>query len=141
MFFPQICRSSACLVYDLRKVSEEEVARGEVSPKSTIRQRVAEGKSLRFDHSLGSKVIADALQQLIADSAVGQTHADTAGTRSYLVRTFVYDVPGSQRQVVHPTRPVRATTTPCTYTCFVALQDVELNMGPHHVASTQTYGR
>jgi hypothetical protein len=91
MFFPQICRSSACLVYDLRKVSEEEVARGEVSPKSTIRQRVAEGKSLRFDHSLGSKVIADAFQQLIARQCRWTNHADTAGTRSYLVRTFVYD--------------------------------------------------
>jgi hypothetical protein len=89
----------------LRKVSEEEC--GEVSPKSTIRQRVAEGKSLRFDHPLGSKVIADALYSLLLDSAVGQTMQTLLGPEAILYE-LSYDV-----------RPGQSTTggspdTPCS---------------------------
>jgi hypothetical protein len=113
--------------------------------ESTIRQRVAEGKSLRLTIP-GSKLLP-MLYGLLLDSAVGQTN--TNWTRSYLVRTFVYDVrPGSQRQVVHPTRPVRATTTPLLYTCFVALQDVDSTWvpttwlpGTHTVDNHGLFGR
>jgi ectoine hydroxylase-related dioxygenase (phytanoyl-CoA dioxygenase family) len=39
--------------------------------------------------------------------------------------------PGSQRQVVHPDTPcASANEDPVLYTCFVALQDVQLDMGP-----------
>jgi hypothetical protein len=116
-------------VYDLRKVSEEEVARGEVSPKSTIRQRVAEENRCDLTIPLGSKVIADALHSLLLDSAVGQTMQTLLGPEAILYE-LSYDV-----------RPGQSTTggspdTPCSsdndtlYLHFVALQDVELNMGP-----------
>ena len=38
--------------------------------------------------------------------------------------------PGSQRQVIHPDTPCVDGKGPVLYTCFIALQDVTLDMGP-----------
>jgi hypothetical protein len=82
---PQICRSSgACL--RLEKSLGGSSTRRSIT-ESTIRQRVAEGKSLRFDHPLGSKVIADACTAYCSTVPLDKP-CRHCGTRSYLVRTF-----------------------------------------------------
>ena len=37
---------------------------------------------------------------------------------------------GSSRQVVHPDTPCTADDEAVLYTCFIALQDIDLTMGP-----------
>jgi Phytanoyl-CoA dioxygenase (PhyH) len=77
--------------------------------------------------------VIEALHGILCESAVKDTIA--AGLSSdqavlYELSCLISD-PGSQRQVVHPDNPyVIGRTEPTLLTCFVALQDVSLTMGP-----------
>jgi ectoine hydroxylase-related dioxygenase (phytanoyl-CoA dioxygenase family) len=118
--------------YDLRQVSEEEVARGEVGAKERFANVLLRENRCDLTIPLGSKVIADALYSLLLDSAVGQTMQTLLGPEAILYElSCMMSDPGSQRQVVHPDTPCSSENDdPVLYTCFVALQDVQLDMGP-----------
>jgi hypothetical protein len=118
-------------VYDLRKVSEEEVARGEVSPKSTIRQRVAEENRCDLTIPLGSKVIADALYSLLLDSAVGQTMQTLLGPEAILYE-LSYDIrPGQSTTGGSPDTPCSSDNDTLYSTLALShCKMLKLNMGP-----------
>jgi ectoine hydroxylase-related dioxygenase (phytanoyl-CoA dioxygenase family) len=118
--------------YDLRQLSEEEVSRGEVTAKQRFANVLLKENRCDLTIPLGSKVIADALSSLLLDSAVGQTMQILLGPDAVLYElSCMMSDPGSQRQVVHPDTPCsNDIDDPVLYTCFVALQDVQLDMGP-----------
>lgn len=118
--------------YDLRQLSEEEVARGEVAAKQRFANVLLRENRCDLTIPLGSKVIADALYGILLDSAVGQTMQTLLGPEAILYElSCMMSDPGSQRQVVHPDTPCSSENDdPVLYTCFVALQDVQLDMGP-----------
>jgi ectoine hydroxylase-related dioxygenase (phytanoyl-CoA dioxygenase family) len=118
--------------YDLREVSEGEVSRGEISPIERFANVLLKENRCDLTIPLGSKVVADALYSLLIDSAVGKTMQTLLGKDAVLYElSCMMSDPGSQRQVVHPDTPCSsANEEPVLYTCFVALQDVQLDMGP-----------
>jgi ectoine hydroxylase-related dioxygenase (phytanoyl-CoA dioxygenase family) len=118
--------------YNLRQVSEEEISRGEVSVKARFANVLLRINRCDLTIPLGSKVIADALHSLLLESAIGQTIQALLGPEAILYElSCLMSDPGSQRQVVHPDTPCTSDTDePVLYTCFVALQDVQLDMGP-----------
>jgi ectoine hydroxylase-related dioxygenase (phytanoyl-CoA dioxygenase family) len=78
--------------------------------------------------------IDTALYEVLVDSPVAgiMTQLLTDQAVLYELSTLISD-PGSQRQVVHPDTPYGASTdsdVPVLYTCFIALQDITLDMGP-----------
>jgi ectoine hydroxylase-related dioxygenase (phytanoyl-CoA dioxygenase family) len=118
--------------YDLRQVSEGEVSRGEVAANQRFANVLLKENRCDLTIPLGSKVIADALYNMLLESAVGQTMQTLLGPDAILYElSCMMSDPGSQRQVVHPDTPcVNENDDPVLYTCFVALQDVQLDMGP-----------
>ena len=84
---------------------------------------------------LGDNNIVDvALQEVLLESPVAGVISNLMTDQAvlYELSALISD-PGSQRQVVHPDTPYGAsidTDEPVLYTCFIALQDITLEMGP-----------
>ena len=119
-------------LYNLRYQSEREVQEGTIQPI----QRFADVllKQNRCDLTIplgGDTIITRALQESLCNSPVGSTIASIFGhdAKLYEFSTLMSD-PGSQRQNVHPDTPYLDGKGPVLYTCFIALQDVTLDMGP-----------
>ena len=119
-------------LYNLRYQSEREVQEGTIQPI----QRFADVllKQNRCDLTIplgGDTIITRALQESLCNSPVGATIASIFGNdaKLYEFSTLMSD-PGSQRQNVHPDTPYLDGKGPVLYTCFIALQDVTLDMGP-----------
>ena len=76
-------------------------------------------------------VVVEALQELLGDArgTLGRVIEATMGEEGIFqeVATLVSD-PGSQQQPLHPDTPWQRT--PPLFACFVALQDVDVEMGP-----------
>lgn len=90
-------------------------------------------KSNRCDLLLplkGSRVVQIALRELLSDSStLSKLLTSTVGDDAvlYELATLISE-PGSPRQPVHPDNPYQSE--PPLLTCFVALQDIHLEMGP-----------
>lgn len=71
----------------------------------------------------------EAMDQILSTSPIGATMQAVLGPKAILREwSCLMSDPGSQRQVVHPDTPWQEE--PVLFTCFIALQDVQLDMGP-----------
>jgi ectoine hydroxylase-related dioxygenase (phytanoyl-CoA dioxygenase family) len=75
--------------------------------------------------------VAEALHSILMASPVGGTMANLLTPKSVLYElSCLISDPGSERQVIHPDTPVFKDGDPVLYTCFIALQDISVDMGP-----------
>ena len=80
---------------------------------------------------LGDELITQALEEALCQSPVGATVASVFSDDAVLHEfSCLMSDPGSQRQVIHPDTPYIEGKGPVLYTCFIALQDVTMDMGP-----------
>ena len=80
---------------------------------------------------IGPTWVANALESILVHSPVGMTFQNLLGKQAILYElSCMMSDPNSQRQVVHPDTPAHDDQQPLLYTCFVALQDITMDMGP-----------
>jgi ectoine hydroxylase-related dioxygenase (phytanoyl-CoA dioxygenase family) len=123
-------------VYELKEQAEQDVASGAV--KSIYRFANVLLKTNRCDLTmpLGPDIVTRALVDVFLKSPVRYTIENLLGKNAILYElSCLISYPGSQRQVVHPDTPYGASggladDEPVLYTCFIALQDISLDMGP-----------
>jgi ectoine hydroxylase-related dioxygenase (phytanoyl-CoA dioxygenase family) len=118
--------------YDLRRLSEEQVTNKEILPIQRFADVLLKTNRCDLTIPLGSTLVADALCNLLQHSPVGKTLEALLSPDAVLYElSCLMSDPGSQRQVVHPDTPCTTSNDePALYTCFVALQDVQIDMGP-----------
>lgn len=118
-------------VYDRRRTSEEEVEAGIVQPLQRFADVLLKKDRCDLTIPLGDDVVSDALDEVLRNSGAGQTIASILSDDAVLYElSCLMSDPGSQRQVIHPDTPFIEGRGPVLYTCFIALQDVRLDMGP-----------
>ena len=120
-------------VYALRRKAEDEVKAGTVQPIQRFANVLLKKDRCDLTIPLGNDddIVTDALNEVLRESAVGQTIATILGDDAVLYElSCLMSDAGSQRQVVHPDTPFIEGQGPVLYTCFIALQDVRLDMGP-----------
>lgn len=119
-------------LYKLRSQSEQEVADGTVQPIERYANVLLKHNRCDLTIPLGTEeIITTALNEALRKSPVGGTLQSIFGDGAILheFSCLMSDV-GSQRQVIHPDTPFVDGKGPVLYTCFIALQDVTLDMGP-----------
>lgn len=119
-------------VFDLRKRSEEQVQSGKVRQIERFADVLLKENRCDLTIPIQDEIVVDALLHAIQKTPVGKMMSSMLGKQAglYELSCLISDK-GSNRQVVHP-------DTPCTsddhdavlYTCFIALQDIDLTMGP-----------
>jgi len=117
-------------VFDLRQRSEEEVRGGKVKQIERFADVLL--KENRCDLTIPLEdIIVDALLQILQKTPVGKMMVSMLGKNAmlYELSCLVSDN-GSNRQVVHPDTPCTSDDTAVLYTCFIALQDIDMTMGP-----------
>ncbi|KAL3941696.1 MAG: hypothetical protein SGBAC_003976 [Bacillariaceae sp.] len=73
--------------------------------------------------------VPQALASVLVESPVGGTYQNLLGAKAILREwSCLMSDPSSNRQVLHPDTPYQEE--PVLYTCFIALQDIDLDMGP-----------
>lgn len=117
--------------YNLRKKSEKEIEAGTVQPIQRFANVLLKTNRCDLTIPLGDDVVSDALDDALRNCAVGQTISAILGEDAVLYElSCLISDPGSQRQVFHPDTPFIAGKGSVLYTCFIALQDIRLDMGP-----------
>jgi len=119
-------------LYNLRAQSEQEVAAGTVQPIERYANVLLRHNRCDLTIPLGTnEIITTALNEALRKSPVGGTLQSIFGEGAILheFSCLMSDV-GSQRQVIHPDTPFVDGKGPVLYTCFIALQDVTMDMGP-----------
>lgn len=119
-------------VFDLRKRSEEQVQSGKARQIERFADVLLKENRCDLTIPIEDEVVVNALLHAIQKTPVGKMMSSMLGKEAglYELSCLISDK-GSNRQVVHP-------DTPCTsdddeavlYTCFIALQDIDLTMGP-----------
>lgn len=126
---PDLADSLRSQVYKLREESEELVQSGKVPSLARFADVLLTQNRRDMTLPLDQDWALRALGQILVQSAVGSTLRTQLGSEAILREwSCLMSDPGSQRQVVHPDTPIR--DDPVLYTCFVALQDVTIDMGP-----------
>ena len=123
-------------MFELRTQSEHAIRSGTAKPQEGLFADVLL-KENRCDLTLPlateDGIIGDALVALLQQSAIASTLQTLLGQDAVLYElSCLISDPGSHRQVMHPDTPCSASANeePVLYTCFVALQDISLEMGP-----------
>jgi ectoine hydroxylase-related dioxygenase (phytanoyl-CoA dioxygenase family) len=128
---PKVADSLREYVYNLRQKSEEDVEAGIVQPIQRFADVLLKKDRCDLTIPLGDDIVSDALDEALRNSAAGQTIASILSEDAVLYElSCLMSDPGSQRQVIHPDTPFIEGKGPVLYTCFIALQDVRLDMGP-----------
>jgi len=121
-------------MYQLRYKSEQEVAQGIIHPLQRYADVLLKTNRCDLTIPMGSQdhpIITTALEESLCKSPVGATISSIFGEDAVLHEfSCLMSDPGSQRQVLHPDTPYVDGRGPVLYTCFIALQDVTLDMGP-----------
>mmetsp|Transcript_1045 Transcript_1045/g.2911 ORF Transcript_1045/g.2911 Transcript_1045/m.2911 type:complete len:382 (-) Transcript_1045:1446-2591(-) len=119
-------------VLSSRQTSVEEVESGKVPSLQRFADVLLRKDRCDLTMPLGQDdVIADSLNEVLRESAVGQTIKVILGKGSVLYElSCLISDPGSQRQNMHPDTPYLEGKDAVLYTCFIALQDIRLDMGP-----------
>jgi len=119
-------------VYTKRSESEEMVRNNEIQPIERFANVLLKGNRCDMTIPLGeSKLVAECLLHIFQNSPVGQTMANLFGKDAVLYElSCLISDPGSDRQNVHPDTPCTAGEEAVLYTCFIALQDITIDMGP-----------
>ncbi|CAJ1938092.1 unnamed protein product [Cylindrotheca closterium] len=123
-------------VYQMRQESEELVQSGSLPSLARFADVLLKENRCDMTIPLGTtcddKVeewVAQALASVLVDSPVGNTYQNLLGKDAILREwSCLMSDPSSQRQVMHPDTPYQEE--PVLYTCFIALQDIDLDMGP-----------
>jgi len=118
-------------LYNLRYQSEKEVKEGTIQPIQRFADVLLKQNRCDLTIPLGDEIISKALEESLCKSPVGSTIASIF-TEDAILHEFscLMSDSGSQRQNVHPDTPYLDGKGPVLYTCFIALQDVRLDMGP-----------
>jgi len=119
-------------LYNLRQQSEKDVAEGKVQPIERFANVLLKHNRCDLTIPLGTDpIVTTALNESLRKSPVGGIISSILGDEAILheFSCLMSDV-GSQRQVIHPDTPFIDGKGPVLYTCFIALQDVTLDMGP-----------
>lgn len=118
-------------LYDLRKKSETDVANGQIQPIQRFADVLLKQNRCDLTVPMGDEIITKALDEALRCSPIGSTISSIFGGGAILHEfSCLMSDPGSQRQVIHPDTPYIDGKGPVLYTCFIALQDVTLDMGP-----------
>jgi len=119
-------------VYDLREKAEADVSSGKVQQLQRFANVLLRKNRCDLTMPLGEEVVYRGLVDSLCNSAVGQTMQALLGKKAILYElSCLISDPGSDRQVVHPDTPCASKKEEAVlYTCFMALQDVRLDMGP-----------
>lgn len=119
-------------LYQLRHESESLVAAGTIPPIRRFADVLLRRNRCDMPVPLGPDIVTRALDEILLQSPAGEMVRNllTDGAVLYELSCLMSD-PGSQRQVVHPDTPYSTQfDDPVLYTCFVALQDITIDMGP-----------
>ncbi|KAL7535642.1 hypothetical protein ACHAXR_006632 [Thalassiosira sp. AJA248-18] len=118
-------------LYNLRYQSEQEVKEGKIQPIQRFADVLLKQNRCDLTIPLGNEIITKALEESLRKSPVGVTISAIFGDDAILHEfSCLMSDPGSQRQNIHPDTPCHEGKGPVLYTCFIALQDVTLDMGP-----------
>ena len=119
-------------LYDKRMESEELVRSGQVQPIDRFADVLLKTNRCDMPIPLGSSLVANALAEVLLQSPVGKLYSTILSDAAVLYEfSCLMSDPGSQRQVVHPDNPFKDDDDePVLITCFIALQDITLDMGP-----------
>jgi len=117
-------------VMELRGTAQREIA----DQKVAVKQRFANVllRKNRCDLTMPlTDTIYEALYESLCASSVGATIQNILGKNAVLYElSCLISDQGSDRQVVHPDTPFQDGEEPVLYTCFIALQDIDMSMGP-----------
>jgi ectoine hydroxylase-related dioxygenase (phytanoyl-CoA dioxygenase family) len=118
-------------VMELRKRSEEQVKSGEVKSRARFADVLLKENRCDLTIPLEDEVVINALLHIIQKTPLTKTVSLTLGKDAglYELSCLISD-PGSQRQVAHPDTPYGSDEHPVLYTCFMALQEIDFDMGP-----------
>lgn len=118
-------------VFSLRKRSEEQVRSGEVRQIERFADVLLKENRCDLTIPLEEDIVIDALLQILQKTPVGKMVSSMLGKQAalYELSCLISDK-GSNRQVVHPDTPCTSDDEAVLYTCFIALQDIDLTMGP-----------
>ncbi|VEU39304.1 unnamed protein product [Pseudo-nitzschia multistriata] len=118
-------------VVGLRERSEEQVRNGEVKPIARFADVLLKENRCDLTIPLEDDVVVDALLHVFQKTPVGKMMSSMLGKQAalYELSCLISDT-GSNRQVVHPDTPCKPDQDAVLYTCFIALQDIDLTMGP-----------
>lgn len=120
-------------VMELRQIATKEVESGQVSSKQRFADVLLKQNRCDLTMPFGTHpILYDALHTILNCSPIGTTIAELLGhdAKLYEFSCLISD-PGSPRQVIHPDTPCSTKNEePVLYTCFIALQDVTIDMGP-----------
>ncbi len=132
-------------VYELRHQSEQDVMSGKVQPIQRFAHVLLKHNRCDLTIPLGggdhgddndimkkNEIVTVALSEILIQSPVGAIISALFGNDATLHEfSCLMSDSGSQRQVLHPDTPVVDDGKGAVlYTCFIALQDVTVDMGP-----------
>jgi len=125
-------------VINLRQTAEEEVNSGTARSIDRFANVLLRKNRCDLKIPLGSKEVNEALHHVLCKSPVRQTIEELLSPDAILYElSCLISDPGSQRQVVHPDNPcvikgenIKDNNEPVLLTCFIALQDIDMTMGP-----------
>ena len=119
-------------VYDMRLESEELIRKGEIKTIDRFADVLLKTNRCDMPIPLGSGLVSHALSEVLIQSPVGNLISLLLDESAVLYElSCLMSDPGSQRQVVHPDTPYNENNDdPVLYTCFIALQDITMDMGP-----------
>eukprot|EP00980_Cylindrotheca_fusiformis_P012161 scaffold2939_cov123-Cylindrotheca_fusiformis.AAC.5 len=122
-------------VFALRKESEALVESGELPSLARFANVLLKENRVDLTIPLGAdddgaeEWVAQALSSVLVNSPVGSVIQNLLGSKALLYEwSCLVSDPSSNRQVMHPDTPYKEE--PVLLTCFIALQDIELDMGP-----------
>ena len=118
-------------LYDLRYKSESDVKEGKIQPIERFADVLLRHNRCDLTVPLGDEIVSTALYESMCKSPVGSIILSEFGHDATLHElSCLMSDSGSQRQCIHPDTPYIDGKKAVLYTCFIALQDVTLDMGP-----------
>lgn len=129
---PAVADELRCFLYDMRAESQALIQAGEIQPMQRFADVLLRQNRCDMPVPLGPDIVTQALDQVLLESPVGAVVKKLLTEQAVLYElSCLCSDPGSQRQVMHPDTPYNPQSDePVLYTCFIALQDITLDMGP-----------
>ena len=117
-------------MYNLRYQSESEVEKGKIQPIERFANVLLKHNRCDLTVPLGDEIVSAALYESMCSPVWSIVLSEFGQDATLHELSCLMSDSGSQRQVIHPDTPVIEGKKAVLYTCFIALQDVTLDMGP-----------
>jgi ectoine hydroxylase-related dioxygenase (phytanoyl-CoA dioxygenase family) len=123
-------------VVDLKATATSDVEAGTATLVDRFANVLLRSNRCDLKIPLGPEIVTKSLQQILSKSSVRFAMEELLSPEAVLYElSCLISDPGSQRQVVHPDNPYiqqgnMLPHEPILLTCFVALQDIDMSMGP-----------